>query len=127
MSNRLEQIITDLSALTLLEASEISKMLEEKWGVSAASAAPVMMAAGPVAAAVEEAQTEFDVILTGFDAAKKLEVIKTVRTIDSGLSLGQAKELVEGSPKTVKTAVSKADSENFKKLLEAAGGIIKIQ
>ncbi len=128
MSNRLEQIITDLSALTLLEAAELSKMLEEKWGVSAASAAPVMMAAGPAAAAVaEEAQTEFDVILTGFDAAKKLEVIKTVRTIDSGLSLGQAKELVEGAPKTVKSAVSKADSDNFKKLLEAAGATVKVQ
>jgi len=109
----LNSIVEQLSALTVLEAADLAKMLEEKWGVSAAAA--VAVAAGPAAAAAPaaEEQTEFDVILTG-DGGKKINVIKEVRAI-TGLGLTEAKTLVESAPKAVKEAVSKADAEKFKK------------
>jgi large subunit ribosomal protein L7/L12 len=116
----LVKIVDDLSALTVLEAAELSKMLEEKWGVSAA--APVAVAAaggGAAAAVVEEEKTEFDVILTDV-GANKINVIKEVRAI-TGLGLKEAKDLVEAAPKAVKEAVSKAEAADIKKKLEDAG------
>lgn len=122
MSN-LEKIVEDLSKLTVLEAAELSKMLESAWGVSAA--APVAAAAVAVAAEPTEAQTEFDVILT--DAgANKISVIKEVRVI-TGLGLKEAKDLVDGAPKAVKQAVSKDEADKLKKQIEAAGGKVDIK
>ncbi|PKP96618.1 MAG: 50S ribosomal protein L7/L12 [Alphaproteobacteria bacterium HGW-Alphaproteobacteria-13] len=120
----LAKIVEDLSALTVLEAAELSKLLEEKWGVSAAAAVAV---AGPAAAAAPaaEEQTEFDVILTG-DGGQKINVIKEVRAI-TGLGLGEAKALVEGAPKAVKEGASKAEAEEIKKKLEAAGGTVELK
>ncbi len=120
----LAKIVEDLSALTVLEAAELSKMLEEKWGVSAAAAvaaAPAAAAAGPAA----EEQTEFDVILTG-DGGNKINVIKEVRAI-TGLGLGEAKALVEGAPKAVKEGASKAEAEELKKKLEGAGATVELK
>ncbi|MCB5205361.1 50S ribosomal protein L7/L12 [Neorhizobium sp. T786] len=120
----LAKIVDDLSALTVLEAAELSKLLEEKWGVSAAAPVAVAAAAGP-AAAVEEEKTEFDVILT--DAgANKINVIKEVRAI-TGLGLKEAKDLVEGAPKAVKEAVSKAEAADLKKKLEDAGAKVDVK
>jgi|SRR6185312_2387170 large subunit ribosomal protein L7/L12 len=122
----LAKLVDDLSALTVLEASELSKMLEEKWGVSAA--APVAVAAaGPAAAAAAPAEekTEFDVILTSF-GDNKINVIKEVRAITS-LGLGEAKALVEGAPKAVKEGVAKAEAEDIKKKLEAAGAKVDLK
>jgi large subunit ribosomal protein L7/L12 len=120
----LAKIVDDLSALTVLEAAELSKMLEEKWGVSAAAA--VAVAAGPaVAAAAVEEQTEFDVILTG-DGGNKINVIKEVRAI-TGLGLGEAKALVEGAPKAVKEGVNKAEAEELKAKLLAAGATVELK
>ena len=122
----LEQLADSLSELTVLEAAELSKMLEEKWGVSAA--APVAVAAGPAAggdaAAVEE-QDSFEVVLASF-GEKKINVIKEVRAITS-LGLKEAKELVEAAPKAVKESVSKADAEKFKAQLEAAGATVELK
>ena len=122
----LNKIVDELSALTVLEAAELSKLLEEKWGVSAAAAVAV---AGPAAAAAAgpaaEEQTEFDVILTG-DGGKKINVIKEVRAI-TGLGLGEAKALVEGAPKAVKEGVSKDEAEKIKKQLEEAGATVEIK
>ncbi len=123
--SKLEKIVEDLSSLTILEAAELTKLLEEKWGVSAA--APVAMAAAPAAAAAApvEEKTEFDVILkSGGD--KKINVIKEVRAI-TGLGLKEAKDLVEAGGKTVKEAVSKADAEAMKKKLEEAGATVEIK
>ena len=120
----LAKIVENLSALTVLEAADLSKMLEEKWGVSAAAAvaaAPAAAAAGP---AVEE-QTEFDVILTG-DGGNKINVIKEVRAI-TGLGLGEAKALVEAAPKAVKEGVNKAEAEEVKKRIEGAGGTVELK
>lgn len=121
----LAKLVDDLSALTVLEASELSKMLEEKWGVSAA--APVAAAAAPAAAAAAPAEekTEFDVILAAF-GDNKINVIKEVRAI-TGLGLGEAKALVEGAPKAVKEAVNKAEAEDIKKKLEAAGAKVELK
>jgi large subunit ribosomal protein L7/L12 len=121
----LEKLVDELSALTVIEAAELSKMLEEKWGVSAA--APVAMAAAPAgeAAAAAEEQTEFDVILASF-GENKINVIKEVRTI-TGLGLKEAKDLVEGAPKTVKEAVSKDEAAEIKKKLEAAGAAVEVK
>jgi large subunit ribosomal protein L7/L12 len=120
----LAKLVDDLSALTVLEASELSKLLEEKWGVSAA--APVAAAAAPVAAApAAEEKTEFDVILTSF-GDNKINVIKEVRAITS-LGLGEAKALVEGAPKPVKEGVAKAEAEDIKKKLEAAGAKVDLK
>jgi len=122
----LAKLVDDLSALTVLEASELSKLLEEKWGVSAA--APVAVAAAPGAAApaaAAEEKTEFDVVLASF-GDNKINVIKEVRAI-TGLGLGEAKALVEGAPKTIKEAASKADAEDIKKKLEAAGAKVELK
>jgi large subunit ribosomal protein L7/L12 len=121
----LAKIVDDLSALTVLEASELSKLLEEKWGVSAA--APVAVAAGPAAAAAAPAEekTEFDVVLTSF-GENKINVIKEVRAI-TGLGLGEAKALVEGAPKTVKEGVNKQDAADMKAKLEAAGAKVDLK
>jgi large subunit ribosomal protein L7/L12 len=122
----LQQIVEDLSALTVLEASELSKMLEEKWGVSAA--APVAMAAvaGAAAPAEEvEEQTEFDVILASI-GDKKINVIKEVRAI-TGLGLKEAKDLVEAAPKPVKEGVSKNEAAKLKEQLEGAGATVEVK
>jgi large subunit ribosomal protein L7/L12 len=122
----LNKIVDDLSALTVLEAAELAKLLEEKWGVSAAAAVAVAgPAAGGAAAPAAEEQTEFDVILTG-DGGKKINVIKEVRAI-TGLGLGEAKALVEGAPKAVKEAAPKAEAEDIKKKLEAAGAKVDLK
>jgi large subunit ribosomal protein L7/L12 len=120
----LAKIVDELSNLTVLQAAELSKMLEEKWGVSAA--APVAVAAGPaVAAAPVEEKTEFDVVLA--DAgANKINVIKEVRAI-TGLGLVEAKALVEGAPKTLKEGVSKAEAEKLKAQLEGAGAKVELK
>jgi large subunit ribosomal protein L7/L12 len=122
----LAKIVEDLSALTVLEAAELSKLLEEKWGVSAA--APVAVAAaggGAAAAVVEEEKTEFDVILA--DAgANKINVIKEVRAI-TGLGLQEAKDLVEAAPKAVKEGVNKAEAADLKKKLEDAGAKVDVK
>ena len=123
----LSKLVDELSALTVLEAAELSKLLEEKWGVSAA--APVAAAAAPAgggaAAAPVEEQTEFTVILTKV-GEKKINVIKEVRTI-TGLGLKEAKDLVEGAPKPVKEAVNKDDAAKFKKQLEEQGASVEIK
>ena len=118
------KLVDQLSELTVLEAADLAKALEEKWGVSAAaavSAAPAAAAAGP---AVEE-QTEFDVILTG-DGGKKINVIKEVRAITQ-LGLGEAKALVEGAPKPIKEGVNKAEADKIKAQIEAAGGTVELK
>ena len=123
----LAKLVDDLSALTVLEAAELAKMLEEKWGVSAA--APVAVAAagggGAPAAEVAEVKTEFDVILTGF-GEKKVNVIKEVRAITS-LGLKEAKDLVEAAPKPVKEGVNKEEAAKIKKQLEDAGATVEIR
>ncbi len=121
----LNKIVEELSALTVLEAAELSKMLEAKWGVSAAAA--VAVAAGPAAAAAPgaEEQTEFDVILTG-DGGKKINVIKEIRVI-TGLGLTEAKTLVESAPKAVKEGVNKEEAAKIKAQLEAAGATVEVK
>ena len=122
-SEKITNIIEEVKTLTVLELSELVKALEEEFGVSAAAmAAP---AAGAAAAAVEE-KTEFDVVMTGFDAAAKIKVIKVVREI-TGLGLAEAKAAVEATPKTLKEAVSKDEAEELKKKLEEAGAKVEIK
>ena len=122
----LNKIVEDLSALTVLEAAELAKLLEEKWGVSAAAAVAVAApAAGGAAAPAAEEKTEFDVILTG-DGGKKINVIKEVRAI-TGLGLTEAKALVEGAPKAVKEGASKDEAEKLKKQLEEAGATVELK
>ena len=120
----LEKIVDDLSALTVLEAAELAKMLEEKWGVSAAAAVAVAAAPAGAAAAVEE-QTEFTVMLTAA-GDKKIEVIKEVRAI-TGLGLKEAKDLVEAAPKAVKEGVSKDEGAKIKDQLEKAGAKVELK
>ncbi|MEE8662990.1 MAG: 50S ribosomal protein L7/L12 [Acetobacter sp.] len=120
----LNKLVDELSALTVLEAAELSKLLEEKWGVSAA--APVAVAAAPAAAAAPvEEKTEFDVILAKA-GDKKINVIKEIRGI-TGLGLKEAKDLVEGAPKTIKEGVNKDEAEKIKKLLEENGASVEIK
>ena len=120
----LAKLVDELSALTVMEAAELSKMLEEKWGVSAAAAVAVAGGAAAGAAAAEE-KTEFDVILA--DAgANKINVIKEIRAITS-LGLKEAKDLVDGAPKTVKEGVAKAEAEEIKKKLEEAGAKVELK
>ena len=120
----LQKIVDELSTLTVLEAADLAKMLEEKWGVSAA--APVaMMAAGAAPAAAVEEKTEFNVILTAV-GAQKINVIKEVRAITS-LGLKEAKDLVEGAPKAVKEGVNKDEADKIKKQLEAAGATVELK
>ncbi len=122
----LTKLVDDLSALTVLEAAELSKMLEEKWGVSAAAPAAAAAPGGPAApAAPVEEQTEFTVILAKA-GDKKINVIKEIRTI-TGLGLKEAKDLVEGAPKTVKEAVNKDEAEKIKKVLEEQGASVEIK
>jgi large subunit ribosomal protein L7/L12 len=122
----LNKIVEDLSSLSVIEAAELSKLLEEKWGVSAA--APVAVTAAPAANVEESAaeeKTDFDVILTEV-GSKKIAVIKETRTI-TGLGLKEAKDLVEGAPKPLKQGVPKADAEDMKKSLEAAGAKVELK
>ncbi|MCP9230162.1 50S ribosomal protein L7/L12 [Mesorhizobium sp. M0045] len=122
----LAKIVDDLSKLTVLEAAELSKLLEEKWGVSAAAPVAVAAAGGAAAAAAPvEEKTEFDVVLTEA-GAQKINVIKEVRAI-TGLGLKEAKDLVEAAPKPVKEGVSKADADKFKAQLEAAGAKVELK
>ena len=122
----LNALVDQLSELTVLEAAELSKLLEEKWGVSAAAAVAAAPAAGGGAAApAAEEKTEFDVILTG-DGGKKINVIKEVRAI-TGLGLTEAKALVEGAPKPVKEGIAKDEAEKLKKQLEEAGATVELK
>jgi large subunit ribosomal protein L7/L12 len=119
-------LVDQLSSLTVLEAADLAKALEEKWGVSAAAAVAVAgPAAGAAAAPAVEEKTEFDVILTG-DGGKKINVIKEVRAI-TGLGLGEAKALVEGAPKPIKEGVNKDEAEKIKKQIEEAGGTVELK
>jgi large subunit ribosomal protein L7/L12 len=124
MSN-LQKIVEDLSSLTVIEAAELSKMLEEKWGVSAAAPVAVVAAAGGGEAAVAEVKDSFDVILAK-TGDKKINVIKEVRAI-TGLGLKEAKDLVEGAPKPVKEGVTKDEAEALKKKLEDAGASVELK
>lgn len=126
----LQRLVEELSSLTVLEAAELSKLLEDKWGVSAAApvavaAAPTAGGAGAAAAAPAEEQTEFTVIL-GKAGDKKINVIKEIRTI-TGLGLKEAKDLVEGAPKTVKEAVSKDEAAKIRKMLEDQGASVEVK
>ena len=123
----IQSLVDQLSELTVLEAAELAKALEERWGVSAAAAVAVAGPAGGggAAAPAEEEKTEFDVILTG-DGGKKINVIKEVRAI-TGLGLGEAKALVEGAPKAVKEGIGKAEAEEIKKKIEEAGGTVELK
>src|SRR5580700_8854220 len=125
--SKIEKIVDDLSSLTVLEAAELAKALEEKWGVSAAAAVAVAAApgAGGAAAAPVEEQTEFTVVLTAI-GDKKIEVIKEVRAI-TGLGLKEAKDLVEAAPKPVKEGVSKEEAEKIKAALEKAGAKVEVK
>ena len=120
-------LVDQLSELTVLEAADLAKALEEKWGVSAAAAVAVAgpAAGGGAAAPAAEEKTEFDVILTG-DGGKKINVIKEVRAI-TGLGLGEAKALVEGAPKPIKEGVNKDEAEKIKKQIEEAGGTVELK
>lgn len=123
----LEKIVEQLSSLTVLEAAELSKMLEDKWGVTAAApmAMPVAGAAAPAAGEAAEEQTEFDVVLKDV-GSQKIQVIKVVRAI-TNLGLKEAKDLVEGAPKPVKEGISKAEAEDIKKQLEEVGAGVEIK
>ena len=127
MSATTDNILDQLKTLSLLEASELVKQIEEAFGVSAAASAGVVVAAAPgaVAEAVEE-KTEFDVILDGFDAASKIKVLKAVREA-TGLGLGEAKALVEAAPKAVKEGIAKDEAEALKKAIEEVGGKVTIK
>jgi large subunit ribosomal protein L7/L12 len=126
--SKLEKLVEDLSALTVLEAADLSKLLEEKWGVSAA--APVAVAAAPGAAAAPaeaaEEQTEFTVVLAA-GGDKKINVIKEVRAVRPDLGLKEAKDLVEGAPQNVKENISKQEAEEIKKKLEEAGATVQVK
>ena len=118
-------LVAELSKLTVLEAADLAKALEEAWGVSAAAAVAVAAAPAGAAAEAAEEKTEFDVILTG-DGGKKIQVIKEVRAITS-LGLTEAKTLVESAPKAIKEGVSKAEAEEIKKKIEEAGGTVELK
>jgi large subunit ribosomal protein L7/L12 len=121
----INSLVDQLSELTVLEAADLAKALEEKWGVSAAAAVAAPAGGGAAAAPVEEEKTEFDVILVN-DGGKKINVIKEVRAITQ-LGLGEAKALVEGAPKPVKEGVNKAEAEELKKRLEEAGATVELK
>ena len=128
MSATTDQILEQLKTLSLLEASELVKQIEEAFGVSAAASAGVVVAAAAPGAAAEpvEEQTEFDVILDSFDAASKIKVLKAVREA-TGLGLGEAKALVEAAPKAIKEGISKNDAEALKKSIEEVGGKVTVK
>ena len=122
----INEIVSAIESLTLIQCSELVKALEEKFGVVAA--APVAAGAGAAApAAAAEEKTEFDVVLTGFDAAKKVAIIKAAREVVPGLGLKEAKDIVEGAPKTLKEGASKEDAEAMKKKLTEAGATVEIK
>jgi large subunit ribosomal protein L7/L12 len=121
----LQKIVDDLSKLTVLEAADLAKMLEEKWGVSAAAPVAMMAGGGAAPAAAVEEKTEFNVILAAA-GANKINVIKEVRVV-TGLGLKEAKDLVEGAPKPVKEGVSKDEADKIKKQLEAAGATVELK
>ena len=127
----LQKLVDELSGLTVMEAAELSKLLEDKWGVSAAApvavAAAGAPAAGGAAAAPAAAKDTFDVILTSVPADKKIAVIKAVREVKAGLGLAEAKALVEGAPKPVLEGANKADTDNAKKKLEEAGAKVEVK
>ena len=125
--SKLEKLVEELSTLPVLEAADLSKLLEEKWGVSAAAPVAAAVAAGPAAAVeVAEEQTEFTVVLTA-GGDKKINVIKEVRTVRPDLGLKEAKDLVEAAPQNVKENVSKQEAEEIKKKLEEAGATVQIK
>lgn len=124
--SKLEKIVDDLSGLTVLEAAELATLLEDKWGVSAAAPVAVAAAGGGGDAGPAEEKTEFDVILTGA-GDKKINVIKAVREVVSGLGLKEAKELVESAPKPLKEGVTKEEAEELKKKFEEAGASVEIK
>lgn len=130
MSKNIEQLIDDLSSLTVLEMSKLKEMLENKWGVKAAAAAPIMMAAPAASSAAPAAgaqeSTEFQVTLTDAPADKKIGVIKVIREI-TGLGLKEAKDIVEATPKVIKETAPKAEAEDMKKKLEAAGAKVTLK
>lgn len=126
MSATTDTILEQLKTLSLLEASELVKQIEEAFGVSAAASAGVVMAAAPAAVEAVEEQTEFDVILESFDPASKIKVLKAVREA-TGLGLGEAKALVEAAPKAVKEGITKAEAEALQKTLEEVGGKVTIK
>ena len=122
----INEIVSAIESLTLIQASELVKALEEKFGVSAAAPVADAGVAGAPAAAAEE-KTEFDVVLAGFDAAKKVAIIKAVREVVPGLGLKEAKDIVEGAPKTLKEGASKEEAETMKKKLEEAGAKVEVK
>ncbi len=131
MSAKTDEILESLKSLSLLEASELVKQIEDAFGVSAAASAGVVMAAPGAAAGGDggdtaEEKTEFDVVLESFDASAKIKVLKEVRNA-TGLGLGEAKSLVEAAPKTIKEGVSKDDAEALKKAIEAVGGKVSLK
>ena len=131
MSAKTDEILDSLKSLSLLEASELVKQIEDAFGVSAAASAGVVMAAPGAAAGgggaeAEEEKTEFDVVLESFEASAKIKVLKAVREA-TGLGLGDAKAMVEAAPKTIKEGVSKDDAENLKKAIEEAGGKVSLK
>ena len=123
----LAAIAEELSKLTVIEAADLVKQLEEKWGVSAAAPVAVAAGGGGAAAPAEEAQTNFDVVLVSLPADKKISVIKAVREVKAGLGLAEAKALVEGAPKAVLEGASKEESETAKKKLEDAGAKVELK
>ncbi len=131
MSTKTDEILDSLKSLSLLEASELVKQIEEAFGVSAAASAGVVMAApggaaGSAGEAAAEEKTEFDVVLESFDASAKIKVLKEVRNA-TGLGLGDAKAMVEAAPKTIKEGVSKDEAESLKKAIEEAGGKVTLK
>lgn len=122
----INEIVSAIESLTLIQASELVKALEEKFGVSAPAPVAAAGVAGAPAAAAEE-KTEFDVVLAGFDAAKKVAIIKAVREVVPGLGLKEAKDIVEGAPKTLKEGASKEEAETMKKKLEEAGAKVEVK
>ena len=122
----INEIVSAIESLTLIQCSELVKALEEKFGVTAAAPVAAAGAAGAPAAAAEE-KTEFDVVLTGFDAAKKVAIIKAVREVVPGLGLKEAKDIVEGAPKTLKEGASKEEAEAMKKKLVDAGATVEVK
>lgn len=122
----INEIVSAIESLTLIQASELVKALEEKFGVSAAAPVAAAGAAAPAAAAAEE-KTEFDVVLTGFDAAKKVAIIKAVREVVPGLGLKEAKDMVDNAPSTLAEGVSKEAAEELKKKFEDVGAVIEIK
>ena len=123
----INEIVSAIESLTLIQCSELVKALEEKFGVTAAAPVAAAGAAGAPAAAAAEEKTEFDVVLTGFDAAKKVAIIKAVREVVPGLGLKDAKDMVEGAPKTLKEGASKEEAEAIKKKLTEAGATVEVK